>query len=250
MMKRLCMLVAVSLILVPSSGRAADLTISAAASLSNAFTDLARAYEKANPGTRVLLNFGSSGSLLQQISRGAPVDVFASADLETMDRAEKQDLIVRDTRSNFAANKLVVVLPSGSASSVSALADLRDAQFARLSIGIPDSVPAGRYAKQALELAGQWEALDGKYIFGQNVRQVLDYVARGEVDAGFVYATDAELMKDKVKVALEAKVEKPILYPVAAVKGSGNENGARRFVDFVKADAGQQVLARYGFARP
>jgi len=230
--------------------QAADLTVSAAASLTNAFTDLAKAYEKTNPGTRVLLNFGSSGSLLQQIARGAPVDVFASADLETMDRAEKQNLIIRDTRSQFAANKLVVILPSDSTLSVHALADLRGAKFTRLGIGIPDSVPAGRYAKQALERAGQWDALKDKYIFGQNVRQVLDYVARGEVDAGFVYATDAALMPDRVKVVFVAEVDKPILYPIAAVKGSGGENVARRFIDFVKSAAGQQTLARYGFARP
>jgi molybdate transport system substrate-binding protein len=229
---------------------AADLTVSAAASLTNAFTEIAKNYEKANPGTRVLLNFGSSGSLLQQISRGAPVDVFASADLETMDRAEKQNLLVRDTRSNFVANQLVLVVPSDSDKRIQALADLNALDFARLGIGTPESVPAGRYAKQALELAGLWDVLAAKYVFGQNVRQVLDYVARGEVDAGFVYATDAAVMKDRVRVALEAQTSQPILYPIAAIKGGGHENAARRFIDFVRSEPGQQVLAKFGFSKP
>jgi molybdate transport system substrate-binding protein len=229
---------------------AADVTVSAASSLTNAFTELAKVYEKANPGTRVLLNFGSSGSLLQQISRGAPVDIFASADLETMDRAQKQNLLVRDTRSNFTANQLVVILPSDSVERVESLPDLDKPEFARLGIGTPDSVPAGRYAKQALELAGLWDALSGKYVFGQNVRQVLDYVARGEVDAGFVYATDAAVMKDRVRVALAAQTSQPILYPIAAVNGGGSEKAARRFIDFVKSVDGQGILAKFGFAKP
>jgi molybdate transport system substrate-binding protein len=229
---------------------AADLTVSAAASLTNAFTEIARSYEKANPGTRVLLNFGSSGSLLQQISRGAPVDVFASADLETMDRAQKQNLLVQDTRSNFVANKLVVVVPSDSSKRMQSLADLNAAELVRLGIGTPESVPAGRYAKQALEAAVLWDVLSSRYVFGQNVRQVLDYVARGEVDAGFVYATDAAVMKDRVTVVLEVKTSQPILYPIAAVKGGGHENAARRFIDFVKSEPGQQVLAKFGFSKP
>jgi molybdate transport system substrate-binding protein len=229
---------------------AADLTVSAAASLTNAFTEIARSYEKANPGTRVLLNFGSSGSLLQQISRGAPVDVFASADLETMDRAQKQNLLVQDTRSNFVANKLVVVVPSDSSKRMQSLADLNAAELVRLGIGTPESVPAGRYAKQALEAAVLWDVLSSRYVFGQNVRQVLDYVARGEVDAGFVYATDAAVMKDRVTVVLEVQTSQPILYPIAAVKGGGHENAARRFIDFVKSEPGQQVLAKFGFSKP
>ena len=228
----------------------AELTVSAASSLRDAFTEIARAFEQANPPYRVLLNFAASGPLLQQISRGAPVQVFASADVETMDRAQLQGLIVSDTRTNFARNRLVVVLPSDSVRELRSLADLSDPQFARLGIGLPDSVPAGRYAKQALEGAGKWAALKDRYIYGQNVRQVLDYVARGEVDAGFVYATDAALLKDKVRVAIEAEVPTPILYPIAAVKATGNEQGARRFIDFVRSDRAQRTLAKYGFARP
>jgi molybdate transport system substrate-binding protein len=237
-------------LLCPALAPAADLTVSAAASLTNAFNEIGRAYELAQPQTRVLLNYGSSGALLQQIARGAPVDVLATADVETMDRADRQNLIVSGTRSDFVSSKLVVVVPSDSRLQVSALADLARPEIERIGIGTPASVPAGRYAQEALELAGQWGPLKDKYIFGQNVRQVLDYVARGEVDAGFVYVTDAALMKDRVKVALEAEMKKPIRYPIAVIRGGGNEKAARGFVAFVQSDAGRKILAKYGFDNP
>jgi molybdate transport system substrate-binding protein len=238
-------------VLSPTLAAAADLTVSAAASLTNAFNEIGKAYEQAQPGTRVLFNYGSSGALLQQIARGAPVDVFATADLETMDRAQKQSLIANDTRSDFVSNKLVLVVPSDSKLQLSTLADLARPEIQRIGVCPPESVPVGRYAREALELAGyQWDALQAKYIFGQNVRQVLDYVARGEVDAGFVYVTDAALMRDRVKVALEPEVKKPILYPIAVVKGGGNEKAARSFLKFVQSEAGQKILAKYGFAKP
>lgn len=233
-----------------TTAAAADLTVSAAASLTNAFTEIGKAYEKTAPGVKVLMNFGSSDSLLQQIARGAPVDVFASADIQTMDRAQKQNLIVPDTRMDFVANKLVVVVPKGSGPVLKSVTDLSAAPVARIGIGIPESVPAGRYAKQALESARQWDALKSKYVFGQNVRQVLDYVARGEVDAAFVYATDAVLMKQKVQTAFDVATTTPILYPVAVVKESGNQKAARGFIGFVRSQAGQEILGKYGFLRP
>lgn len=230
--------------------RAADLTVSAAASLTNAFGEIGRLYEQVNPGSKVLFNFGASGSLLQQIARGAPVDVFATADLETMDRAQKQNLIARDTRSNFAANRLVLVVPQDAKAHVAALADLSGPGVARIALGNPESVPAGRYAREVLESAGLWESLKDKYVFGQNVRQVLDYVARGEVDAAMVYSTDSRAMKGRVDVVVELATMTAILYPIAAVKGGGNEKSARRFIDLVRSEQGQAVLSRYGFKAP
>ena len=167
-----------------------------------------------------------------------------------MDRAQRRQLIVPATRVNFASNRLVVILPSDSHLAVSALADLAGEGFNRIAIGVPDSVPAGRYAKHALELAGQWEKLKSKYVFGQNVRQVLDYVARGEVDAGLVYSTDAALMRGRVRVALQVKLEEPIVYPIAAVQGSGKVRPARAFIAFVRSPAAREILSRYGFGQP
>jgi molybdate transport system substrate-binding protein len=229
---------------------AAELTVSAAASLTNAFTDIGKAYEKAKPGTKVLLNFAGSGQLLQQISRGAPVDVFASADQETMDRAVKQNLIVRDTRTDFVRNKLVVVVPADSQLALGGLDGLKAAEVKRIAVANPDSVPVGRYSRAALEAAGLWDALKDKYISTTNVRQSLDYVARGEVDAGFVYLTDALLMPTRVKNVFEVPVAADILYPVAVVKGNGKEDAARAFLAYLKEEPARKILQKYGFAQP
>jgi molybdate transport system substrate-binding protein len=232
------------------SAAAADLLVSAAASLTNAFSEIGKEYEKARPGNRVLFNFGASGALLQQISRGAPVDVFACADLETMDRAEKQNLVLRSSRVNFAANKLVLVAPSDSTLTLGGLQDLSRGDVKRIAVGNPDSVPVGRYARAALEKAGVWDSLRPRLIFTQNVRQSLDYTFRGEVEAGFVYATDAAISPVKVRTLLEVPTEKSILYPIAVVKGYGRERRAQDFIDFVRSETGRKILDKYGFLPP
>jgi len=229
---------------------AAELTVSAAASLTNALRDAAPLFEAANPSTRLQLNFGSSGALLQQIDKGAPVDVFASADQETMNQAQAKGLVKAQARRNFVANALVVVVPAASSHTPGAVADLVQAAYRRIAIGLPASVPVGRYTKGALEQAGLWAAVAPKMIGAQNVRQALDYVARGEVDAGFVYATDAALMPEKVKVALTVPTPTPILYPVAPVAASRNAALAASFVDFLMAPQAQAVLSKHGFRKP
>ena len=229
---------------------AADLTVSAAASLQNAFREIAAAWEKQHPGDRVLLNVAASGTLLQQIDKGAPVDVFASADQETMDRAQAKHLVDAAARRVFAGNALVVVVPIGSTASLGTLADLQRDTVKRIAIGDPRSVPAGHYAEKALQAAGSREALEPKWILAQSVRQVLDYVARGEVDAGFVYATDARLLKNRVRVAFAVALDAPVLYPVAPVAASENPVAARSFIAFLTGEQGQEILARHGFAHP
>lgn len=229
---------------------AADLTVSAAASLTNAFKELAPAFEAQHPGTTLLLNFAASDALLAQMAKGAPVDVFASADQETMDRAQAQQLIVAASRRDFASNALVLVTPSDSALTLLALADLKQPGVKRIALGQPGGVPAGRYAKGALEAAKLWAEVEPKAVYAQNVRQALDYVARGEADAGFVYATDAASQKDRVKVVLTVPTETPIRYPLGIVAGGPNPSGAAAFVDFLSSPAGQAVLSRHGFRKP
>lgn len=232
------------------AAQAAELTVSAAASLTNAFKDLAPLFEAAHPGTRLQFNFAASGALLQQIDKGAPVDVFASADQETMDQAQAKGLVKAEQRRNFVSNALVVIVPTASTQAPKAVADLAQAGYARIAIGLPASVPVGRYTKSVLEAAGLWAAIEPRMIGANNVRQALDYVARAEVDAGFVYATDAALMPGKVKVALTVPTATPILYPVAPVAASPNAALAQRFVEFVASAPAQAVLARYGFGKP
>lgn len=229
---------------------AADIIVSAAASLTNAFTDIGKEFEKANSGHKVLFNFSGSGALLQQISRGAPVDVIASADQDTMDKAVNQNLIVRSSRVDFARNTLVLVVPGKGGTAIADLDGLKDAAVTRIAISNPQTVPVGKYSKGALEAAGLWDAVKDKSVNTQNVRQSLDYVARGEADAGFVYKTDAAIMADKVKVLFEVPTKTPITYPIAVVKGNGKEKLALSFVEFVKTAPAQAILAKYGFLQP
>jgi molybdate transport system substrate-binding protein len=234
-----------------ASAHAADLTVSAAASLTNAFKDLGPMFEAANPGTKVLFNFGASGALLQQIAKGgAPVDVFASADQETMDQAQSQGLVQAAQRRDFVSNTLVVIVPASANSVPKAASDLTQAGYQRIAIGLPASVPVGRYTKGVLEAAGLWAAIEPKMVGASNVRQALDYVARAEVDAGFVYATDAAIMSDKVKVAVMVPTGKPVLYPVAPIAASANAAMAARFVDYLLSAQAQAVLTKYGFGKP
>lgn len=241
---------ATALVLASSLARAGDLHVSAAASLTNAFKEIANRYEGQHADTRVLLNFGASGALLQQMAKGAPVDVFASADVETMDLAAKQGLVVNGERRDFARNSLVVVVPRDSRITLNRLQDLAQPAVQKVAIGNPASVPVGRYTRHALESAKLWTGISAKAINTQNVRQSLDYVARGEVDAGFVYGSDAALMHDKVKVAFEVPLDVAIRYPIARASASADALEARRFIDFVLSPAGQAVLARYGFRKP
>lgn len=229
---------------------AGDITVSAAASLTNAFKDIAQGYEAAHPGSKVLLNFGASGALLQQMAKGAPVDVFASADQETMDMAQQQGLVRAADRQDFVRNALVVIAPVDAKAPPAALKDLAGPGVTRVALSAPASVPVGRYGKHALEAAGLWVAVQPKLIHTTNVRQSLDYVARAEVDAGFVYATDAALMKDKVKTVFDVPLDVAILYPIARTAASGNAAEADAFIAYVRSPAGQAILARYGFLKP
>lgn len=247
-LKRL--LLAVALSAVGSCAYAGELMVSAASSLSNAFKDIAQAYQTQYPDARVNFNFGASGALLQQIAKGAPVDVFASADQETMDLAEKQGLVAAADRRDFVRNALVLITPADSKLVFKRLDDLGQPGVRHIAIGNPDSVPVGRYARHALEAARLWPAIEAKAISTQNVRQSLDYVARKEVDAGFVYATDAAIVADKVRVAFTVPLDISISYPIAKVGSSTNGAEARRFLAYVMTPASQAILAKYGFLKP
>lgn len=236
--------------LLAATVQAAELTVSAAASLTNAFGQLAPLFEAAHPGTKLQLNFGASGALLQQIAKGAPVDVLASADQETLDQAQAQKLTLAAGRRNVASNTLVVIVPAKADKRPRAVADLAQPAYQRIAIGLPASVPVGRYTKAVLEGAGLWAAVEPKMIGTQNVRQSLDYVARGEVDAGFVYATDAAVLADKVQVALTVPTATPVLYPAAVVSASAQPVLAQQFVDFLLTPPAQAVLAKFGFGKP
>jgi molybdate transport system substrate-binding protein len=233
-----------------AAAQAGEVTVSAAASLSNALRDIAPLFEAAYPGTKVLFNVGASGALLAQIAKGAPVDVFASADTLRMDQAQAQKLIQPASRRNVARNELVLITPLHATRQPGSLAELTQPAYTRIAIGLPASVPVGTYTQAVLEAANLWGAIQPKMVGAHSVRQALDYVARAEVDAGFVYATDAAMMPGKVKVAFTVPTTTPILYPVAALAAAPNPASATRFVEFLVSPAARAVFARHGFGKP
>lgn len=252
-MTRLCPLRALALlasVFASLAVHAGEITVSAAASTTNAVRDIATLYEAANPGTKVQLNFAATGPLLAQIAKGAPVDVFLSADQESMNQAQDKGFVKPGQRRDVVSNRLVVIVPIGSAKVPAAVADLATTDVARIAIGLPASVPVGRYTKAVLEAANLWGAIEPKMIGANSVRQALDYVARAEVDAGFVYATDAAIMPEKVKVAFTVATTRPVLYPVAPLVNAPNAVDAAKFVDFLFSAPAQAVFARYGFGKP
>ncbi len=232
-------------------GRAAaqtELLVSAAASLTESFKEIGQAYEAKNPGVTLRFNFAATGSLLQQIEQGAPVDVFASADQQFMDKAEKGSFILTASRADFVGNSLVLITPV-SMMGVKGVADLQSVQVQKISMGNPESVPAGRYARAALEKLGVWGSIAPKCVMGISVKQAQEYVLRGEVEAGIVFGTDAVLAKERVRVVVEIPTVTPIVYPVAVVAGSEREDAALAFVHYLRSAEAQTIFAGYGFKK-
>jgi molybdate transport system substrate-binding protein len=231
-----------------ASGQSQPIVVGAAISLKESFNELGGIYEQ-RTGTKVTFTFGSSGQLEKQIEAGAPVDVFASAAEKEMDELQAKNLIDRATRKDFARNALVLVVPADSQLHLQSFSDLQNPGVTKIAIGDPKTVPAGQYAQQLLGNTQLWSKLEARLILGENVRQVLDYVARGEVDAGIVYATDVQIAQGKVTVAAHAADADygPILYPIAVIQDSARAEAAKGFVDLVVSPEGIRVLKSHGF---
>lgn len=230
-----------------SPSETVSLTVSAAASVQDAMKAVQVAYQAEAPDVTVTYNFGSSGSLAQQVAQGAPVDVFLSASKRWMDDLEGQDLIVNGSRGNLLQNAMVLVIPQDAAAPAD-FSDLAASATGKVAMGEPESSPAGRYAKEVLDTFNLFEPLQSKLVFGKTVRQVLSYVETGNVDAGLVYATDAQTT-DRVQVVATAPTDShaPIVYPVAVVKDSANAEAAQAFVDFLSSDAAATIFEQSGF---
>jgi molybdate transport system substrate-binding protein len=231
-----------------TEGGEGQITVAAAISLKDAFLSVAQLYQE-RTGDKVNFSFGSSGELMRQIEAGAPVDVFASAGQREMDDLQRKGLVEVATRADFARNSLAIVAPAVSSVDLNAVADLARPAVKRISIGNPKTVPAGMYAQQMLLHTHLWEKLQPRLIFAENVRQVLEYVERGEVSAGIVYSTDVGIAHGRVQVAALAPdgTYGPILYPIAKIKGSPHQGAAREFVRFVLGPEGQRALRKFGF---
>ena len=237
--------------LVAAPLRAERITVFAAVSLKDALTQIGKEYESANPGDDVEFSFGASGQLMAQIKEGAPADVFISAAEKQVKELIDAKLADASSRVSVASNLLVLIVPADAAKAVATFTELADARVKRIAIGQPRTVPAGEYAAQALAKVNVLDAVRDRLVYGANVRQVLDYVSRAEVDAGVVYATDA-MTDPKVKVVAtaDAALHDPIVYPAVLVRrdGANPSAAARRFLDHLKSDGAAHVLKKRGFA--
>jgi molybdate transport system substrate-binding protein len=231
----------------PSS--AEELTFSVAISMKDAIEELGRGFMQARPGVVLRYNLGASGELSKQIEAGAPVDLFISAAARQIDELEAKGLLVPGSRRVFARNVLVAIKPGDSRLDLAKPADLLDPRVKKIVIGNPKTVPVGQYTEESLRALGFWERVQRKLVFAENVRQALDYVARGEVDAGFVYATDAAARPGRVKEAFRPAEDtyRPVTYPVAVVRESKHKALAQAFIDALLSATGQAVLRRFGF---
>jgi molybdate transport system substrate-binding protein len=209
--------------------------------------EIQEVYQQEAPNSTITYNFGSSGSLAQQIAQGAPTDIFLSASKQWIDDLEEQGHILEGSRRDLLENAMVLIVSQDN-TEISSFEALGTDLVGRVAIGEPESVPAGRYAKEVLTSLNLFDGLESKLVFGKDVRQVLSYVETGNVDVGLVYATDA-LVSDQVKVIATAPAEthSPIVYPIAVVQDSENAEAAQAFVDFLSTDTAIAIFEAYGF---
>ena len=230
---------------------AETITISAAISLKDALTAIAKTFES-DSTDKVEFNFGASGPLAAQIQQGAPVDAFISAANKQVDDLIKSGKADAATRRVIVENTLVLIVPTAATNPPQSFADLTADRVGKIALGQPKAVPAGQYAMETLQNLKLADALSGKIVYGANVRQVLDYVVRNEVDAGMVYATDAKVAGDAVKVVATApsSSHEKIEYPAVIITTATHQSAAIRFLNFLQSTPAQSTFASQGFVLP
>ena len=240
-------LLACALIVSQTAAHAEEILVSAAASLNDALTKISVSYQ-AETGHTVKFNFGPSSGLARQISEGAPADIFFSADLPQMDALDKKELLEPSTRRNLLSNQLVLIVPGDSTLALSWPRDLLKAEVKRIALAEPSSVPVGVYSRKYLADQGIWKNVKSKIVPVQDARAALASVQSTNVEAGFVYKTDAAVSR-KVKIAYEVPIEKgpKITYPVAVVRDSKHKRVAREFIAYLLTPAAKSVFRTSGF---
>jgi molybdate transport system substrate-binding protein len=226
----------------------AELTVSAAASLTDALNEIRKSFEEENKNIKLIYNFGASGTLQQQILQGAPVDLFFSAALDKFNQLIEEGHIDEQSSMDLVTNEIVLIVPESEKSEVDSFEDL-GGYAEKISIGVPESVPAGKYAKEMLETIGMWNEIEDKIVFAKDVRQVLMYVETGNVDAGIVYQTDA-ILSTKVNIMASAKegTHTPIIYPVGIKSDTNYPNEAKVFYQYLQSQESLRILEKYGFS--
>jgi molybdate transport system substrate-binding protein len=229
------------------SARPVKISISAAISLKSALGEIEKVYIKNQPKVQLTYNFGSSGSLQQQIENGAPVDIFISAAKKQMDALETKKLLLSGTRRSLLTNQIVLVTPKNE-TFVNGFQDLTNSKVSKIALGENKSVPAGQYGEEVLKFYKILDSIKSKIVYGKDVRQVLTYVETGNVNAGLVYVTDAKT-SDKVRVVATAPENSPspIVYPIAILKDSKNPEAAKAFTQFLVGQTAQAIFKKHGF---
>lgn len=224
----------------------ADLTISAAASLKESMADIEIEFKKEYPNINLTFNYGSSGSLQQQIEQGAPSDVFISAGKSQMTALNDKNLMLSDSWKDLVTNKLVLVGPKDS--SITSINDLTSDSVNKIAVGEPSSVPAGKYADETLKNLGIYDSISSKLVFAKDVKEVLTWSTTGNADVGFVYLSDA-ISNDSAKIIenISEDLHSPITYPIGIVKATKNEEAAKDFVDFLFTDTSNTIFEKYGY---
>lgn len=232
-----------------------DLTVFAAASMTESLTELKGIFEKENPDTNVVYNFDSSGTLKTQIEEGADCDVFISAakkqmdDLEGLGDKESEALIDSDSRFDLLENEVTLAIKENSDMDISSFEDLNTDKVASIALGNSD-VPVGQYSEELLKNLGIWDDIQDKVTFGSNVKEVTTWISEGAVDCGIIYSTDANAAGLKiVDRADSSKFENRIIYPIALTKNAKNSELGQKFLEFLKTDKAQEIFEKYGFKK-
>lgn len=225
-----------------------SLTISAAASMQDSLNTIKKKFEEEHPDITLTFNFGSSGALQQQIAQGAPVDLFFSAAQDKLDLLVDDGLIKESDHIDLVKNNLVLITNKQSNVTINRFADLETLDKEKIAIGIPESVPAGNYAKETLQTLHIWEKVQENIITAKDVRQVLSYVETNNVAAGIVYGTDTKT-SDSVEVVATAEESShsPIVYPIGIIKDSKNYEAAKTFYDYLQTPTSLKVFEEDGF---
>lgn len=232
------------------STKKVELIVSAAASLQQSMEEIKAKYEKSHPGIKLALNFGASGALQKQIEQGAPADLFFSAGAKQMKALLEKNLIDSKQQASLLTNDLVLIVPAKSPLTEAKLKNLENKKVVKIALGEPETVPAGNYAKQTLNYYKLWDALESKFVYGKDVKQVLTYVESGNVEAGFVFKTDA-LGSKKVKtlIKLDAASHDPITYPAGVVSATKHGKEAAALFSYLQSKEAVQIFTKYGFGQ-
>ncbi|BBU39540.1 MAG: molybdate ABC transporter substrate-binding protein [Bacillaceae bacterium] len=224
------------------------LTISAAASLQDALTEIQKKYEKEHENIKITFNFGSSGALQQQIEQGAPVDLFFSAAENKFRPLVDKGLINKEESKNLLGNEIVLIVPKDKADTVKGFQSLADSGIKQFALGNPETTPAGQYGQQTLTKLNLWPKVKEKVVYTKDVRQVLSYVEANTVDAGIVFKTDAQI-SDKVKIVdiADANMHDPIIYPVGIIKDTKHKKEAHDFYQYLQTEDSFQIFEKFGF---